>query len=133
MPKQKLVAHPHLSPLRHSSYSMYCLLQHSKSLQKFPQTLFAYYKQFSEYGAIISPDSISQLVFIMETQCVSFEAGTEFLNIIWKIRGKKIQTLKGSGPLFSNIRSNVLMKLGGSFMLFPFSHLKTSSWLCVTT
>jgi hypothetical protein len=46
----------------------------------------------SEYTAIIFINSFNRLIFEMETHCVFFEIGTEFLNIIYM--GSMLQRVK---------------------------------------
>jgi hypothetical protein len=63
-----------------------------------PQSVFVCLVWFSEQTAIISLNSINQLIFVMETCCIFFEAGPEFLNVIraskcWKAIDKFLQML----------------------------------------
>jgi hypothetical protein len=61
---------------------MYCLLYFIRNSSALcPRSEFTCSARFSEHAATIPLHSISRVVVVMETQCVSCEAGNGYLNI----------------------------------------------------
>jgi hypothetical protein len=55
----------------------------------------------------------------METQCASFEAGTEFLNIIWEIQGKKNTNAQRKWPAVFKYTFQCFNESGSFIYAFP--------------